>query len=356
MRRSFDSNFSTNIHYYSVYDILKMVDNGRIDIEIDHIDTVRAQITKHSRDIERILLGLPSSTTFWIERELFGSFKILYGAEFISAVKLFIDGRFALRGMKYLPHLNNMIFDYLSFQERDRLYNSEMLFQQINGDIHPQLKCEFYRSLYKNSRDKNISQVAREFAFTRAHKFLDNMQNDLDFRVDFINHYQDKRDKKRNEAKKHQFLLMVILFIYLKENDYHLDFFGDSHHTSLIKTVDYFYIDEVISSKISSHDYIETALDKIMMHIDMSEIDLRFYEKNALAIIDNILSLHKINTINLNASPSSEASYPFLTDTVSIESFISLIFIALFNKKNPNIFFKGSFGNKNYKILELFND
>jgi len=312
------SSILTSLQQVSLHNLLDMVKTGRIDLNAKFSDPFRWSKKKKSRVIENLLLGLPSPH-LWVEETPFGDLNILEGAELVEAVKSFIDNDFNLHDMRYLTHLNEARFIDLSYFEVNTLYDSNLLLREIRHETHPRYKCELYRSIHQGSGTKYTSQKARGYAFKKAYDLLCELSKTL--HNAFYYQSSNKREDEKNEAKRHEFLLMIILFLYFKEEGFDLNqnYKGEYRYN-------------IENTKISPNDYLNIALDKVMMMIDTNPPEADYYFDMVIESIESAMYYKKIDMISTIKTISNENSDIHASNENKI---INHIYKELFYEKIP---------------------
>ncbi|EHI9272441.1 hypothetical protein J9102_001563 [Vibrio vulnificus] len=340
MRNKFGSYIATNYSTIDVYSLLRRLESGRIELYPEFDDHVRGASANHksSQLIETFLLGLPSSS-IWIEQEDYGSSTILEGADIAETLKLFVEDQFRLTGLRYFGHLNGLRFSQIRSSDREDFLSSELLIREVKYDAHPRLKCEFYRNLHQHNRNKNVSQIARSYAFKNAYRCLNEFSFNLTERLNLSMGYNDSRDRGKNEARIHEFSLTVILMLYLE-------------NIKPIKNSDDFSDDSLLNEQIFLDDTIEIALDKMMMLIDMGEISTHSYLKKANDVVYDLYSSLDINSVQIKSYPSYKQR-ALRDDIYSLDEMLEMICNNIFgNRKTKRIFTK-KLRVRDYKVSEL---
>lgn len=99
-------------------------------------------VTGESRIIESILLGFPFSPIFTAKLED-GSVALLNHSETLNAIKLFIDQKFALKGLSILKEVEGMKFFDLPESCKDCILKFTFLVAQVDKPVTPKEILDF---------------------------------------------------------------------------------------------------------------------------------------------------------------------------------------------------------------------
>ncbi|WP_394142094.1 hypothetical protein [Vibrio chagasii] len=285
MRNNFGSYISTNHSHITVHRLLDWLESERIELYSKYSEPIRITKTKRSQIIENLLLGIPSNSV-WIEQEHFGASIVLQGVEILETISSFVNNEFRLTELRYFNHLNGCFFDSMRYYEHDMLLSSELQMSEIKYDAHPRLKCEFFRNLNQSDRQKNVSQLARNYAFKFAYRILRDCSESLMNNFDFSMSYQDSRDRTKNEARINEFILTVILMLVVS-------------HMKPKSIENRFHSEDFLSNELYYDDVIEIALDKIMMSIDLNEISIGNYYDELIQLVMLVLNKSHADSISI---------------------------------------------------------
>lgn len=285
MRNNFSSYISTRHTQISVHRILDWLESERIELYSEYSEPSRITRKKKSKIIESLLLGIPLNN-IWIEQDHLGSSVVIKGLDILETIKSFINDEFRLTGLRYFHNLEGSSFRTMGHSECDILLSSGLQMSEVKYDAHPRLKCEFFRNLHHDNRQKNISQLARNYAFKNAYKSLRDYSHLLMDNYNFSMSYQDPRDSNKNEARVNEFILTVILMIVVSGMKY-----NRSHRSS--------YHDNFLSSEVIYQDYIDIALDKVMMSIDSGEISINQYFNDIENLMRTVLNSLQADSIGI---------------------------------------------------------
>lgn len=311
-----------------------MIDVGKIDPFPEFIEPVRWTSLKKSQVIESLLLGLPSSV-IWVEEDRFGLSTVLEGTELISTIKDFIDGRFSLRNLDYFKYLNNRCFEDLSYPEKESIFNASIIVNTMNYNVHPRLKCENFRRLHQGNRYTGMSQSARNYAFKNAHYFLKDISNlFIDEFIQNENEFSSNRRIEKMNVIIQEEILTSITLLYVSD-----------FHNEIRENHIYHADDNILNSEIFLDDRLDIALDKVMMKLDMDELNLEHIKNDML---DFLFYIFREYTLDTESFGTLNRNFPLRKRFG--KSFLDYVFITAFNINNN---FSMRRDTKIGKILEM---
>lgn len=288
-----------NTKQVSLYELLEMIDVGRFDYKSYFRLPARWNIRFKSQLIESIILGVPNEEV-WAEEDKYGQINILSGIDIISTLIEFKEGRFKLKGLRYLYEFEGAYFNDLQYSFKDDLFESILNLNILHYDLNPLIKCLFLKKVNKVKLGRVSNQVARNFCFRKAGERL------REFSIYVFETFVDKDFGKRTNKAIDSFilsfqedLLLFVLLNFMKERKR----FDEWSHLKE-NTLNYTHNHEFV--RLQDHDQVDIALDKVMFEIDMSsevgirELEQVFHEVNDILKADSS-PIEKVGLINRNS-------------------------------------------------------
>jgi hypothetical protein len=347
MKSEFASGFRTQVNTRSVFDITMMIKNGRLDRFPYFGQAFTWTAAKMSRFIESMLLGLPVSE-IWVEEDRYGALILIDGAERINAIMLFLEGRLYLKNLSLLSVLNNLNFHDLEYSYSNVFESSLLTVNIVSVDVHPILKCEFYRRLHENSGYKDGAQISRNYAFRSAFNDLEVVQSSLE-NIVFSNTKgaRSGKGKLKSDARIQEFFLYLILIIRLKDDDFSDKVFcykkemmyGGGYHRY----------------ELNPSDTIESALDQVMLDIDFRKNTTELEENviDALGLLNGRVLGLSFSSKNLSVLDVEHESD--LQVHMTMDQYLSQCLFSVFNLKFKNEDVKAfKFSRRNIELKRVF--
>ncbi len=304
--------FKTKVHQAATNDLMRYIETGRLDLFSEFRESFAWSQAKKSKFIESLLLGLPVSS-IWVEETKYGSLLIIDGIQRIEAIRAFINNEFNLKRITVLNDLNGCYYSDLEFRIQNALVDSVITINTIYHDVNPRLKCEFYRRYHEGDRNKNVSQIARNYAFSRASEKLRSLAENYS-RIVTVSQIRGRFGKERykSNARIEEFYLGLILINTLLEG---IIYGVNNKYSYSIENVD-------LPIELLHDDSIETALDKTMMLVEHNDFDVEH------TLVGRSLSLlceiKGVKQIDLTYSSKIKA-YSLSNNMLSIDEALSLV-------------------------------
>jgi hypothetical protein len=263
------TNFSRmrfNTKQVSLYELLQMIDVGRFEYKSYFKLPSRWNSRIRSQMIESIILGVPNEE-IWAEEDKYGQINILSGIDIISTLIEFKEGRFKLKGLRYLHELDGIDFHDLRYSLQDELFESPLNLHILHYNLDPLIKCLFLKDINKVKLGRVSNQVARNLSFRKADERL------RDFSSYIFEKYVKKSLEKQSLKEFDSFvlsfqedLLLFVLLNFLRDGKVYDK--NRSDEWNYQRDNEYDYRTHHKAMKILIDDQLDIALDKIMLEID----------------------------------------------------------------------------------------
>lgn len=171
-----------NADSYSISDLMRMVDNGDIEIAPRFQRHFIWDKTRQSRLIESIFLGLPLPAIYLSEYDD-GRMTIVDGLQRISTIRDFVRGDLRLCNMEYFDICNGKTFMELDLPELQlrRFYRTQIMCFKIDYRSPSQLKYDLFRRLNTGGKALNDQEIRNCLSRSTVQDTLFNMINSQEF-------------------------------------------------------------------------------------------------------------------------------------------------------------------------------
>lgn len=229
----FDIRIHEEAELVSLHEILQMIEYQKLELYTKYPVDLKKTIQQKTHIIESRMLGIPCHT-LWLEENTYGKKTIFSGAEMLLALYEFINGKFSLKGLRYLKDLENSQYNDLDYKNKEYLYDSIFEIRSIAYDSDLLLKCLLFRDINYKKLGRHTDQAARAFAFNYAETLLT-------YHFEELFNNGSKSQMKEILSLQEDILLLILLMII-----------NDS---------------DLIKFNICKTDTVIIALDKIMLSI-----------------------------------------------------------------------------------------
>ncbi|MFZ6751981.1 hypothetical protein ACO0KY_01300 [Undibacterium sp. Dicai25W] len=226
-----DENFRYKTQNYSLHFVLRQIESGRMSVTPEFKDLKAQSNRERSLFIESLILGIPTQP-IWCEESPFGDYIVIEGSERLVTIVDFVMGKFPLTTLKIRKEYRGYHFKSLPYHEKISLEDRyPFTFVIINNDTPPRLKCEFFRRLLNDTGNTN-DQAARNFAWPRTFRFLQEIKNSCESLIDFAPrdprwHLHPKTTKVSSEIDE-VFLYMLMIYSILRGDVFEEAYLDDS--------------------------------------------------------------------------------------------------------------------------------
>ncbi|EOL8876845.1 hypothetical protein FD428_05440 [Citrobacter sp. TBCP-5362] len=252
-----------DVRFLNVRTLLDRVDSGRLDAKPPYGSMPALSIAIRSQMIESLILGL-STETFWAEQDGLGRTMLLSGFEMVSAIAAFAWGRFALKDLRVLKHLEGLSFDNIDYADRRQFEQMELIFITISYDSNPLLKCMLVEKINRPRHGSNAAQFARNIIFPAcAEKILDLATYCLE-RHDFSGLPAEK-NMNRLLLRMQTDLFYGLLICFVKSHWWDISGHHDLGHDAFSRSR---ALERLYSHDIAPSDDLDYALNKLAMMLD----------------------------------------------------------------------------------------
>lgn len=190
-----------NADSYSISDLMRMVDNGDIEIAPRFQRHFIWDKTRQSRLIESIFLGLPLPAIYLSEYDD-GRMTIVDGLQRISTIRDFVNGKLRLCNMEYFEFCNGKTFKELDLPELQlrRFYRTQITCFKIDYRSPNQLKYDLFRRLNTGGKALNDQEIRNCLSRSCVQETLYNMISSQEFVVATGDSIKDTRMAAQESA------------------------------------------------------------------------------------------------------------------------------------------------------------
>ena len=204
-----------NTDSYSISDLMRMVDNGDIEMTPNFQRNFVWDRTRQSRLIESIFLGLPLPAIYLSEYDD-GRMTIVDGLQRISTIKAFIDKKLRLCNMEYFDFCNGKTFEDLKLPDLQsrRFYRTQITCFKIDYRSPSQLKYDLFRRLNTGGKALNDQEIRNCLSRKDVRDTLRKMITSKEFQAATDNSIKDTRMAAQESA-----LRFICFYDFYKESD-----------------------------------------------------------------------------------------------------------------------------------------
>lgn len=202
---------------YSISDLMRMVEQGDIEIAPRFQRNFVWDKTRQSRLIESIFLGLPLPAIYLSEYDD-GRMTIVDGLQRISTIRDFMNNRLRLCNMEYFNYCNGLTFSELHLPDLQlrRFYRTQITCFKIDYRSPNQLKYDLFRRLNTGGKALNDQEIRNCLSRSNVQDTLYNMISSQEFQTATCGSIKDTRMAAQESA------LRFICFYNLYTNDFRL--------------------------------------------------------------------------------------------------------------------------------------
>ncbi|RKR53697.1 hypothetical protein C7387_3166 [Yokenella regensburgei] len=208
-----DGSIRSKMINYTPMDIVKSIQEKRINIKPSFKSHHDWPISWASRIIESLILGFPIQNIICEENE-FGELTVLDGTKILNSLFRFFNGEFRLKDLTLRKDLNGCMLNELSYREYSFLMERYIFtFVIINYDSPNMLKYEFYKRINATTTRFTV-QSARNYAFPKMFEMIKNIEsmtgNSIKYNIFKSN---ASRDVFKSRTDIDQFILFLCMFV-----------------------------------------------------------------------------------------------------------------------------------------------
>lgn len=156
---------------YSVRQILDMIKDQELDLAPDFQRELVWDDRRKARLIESILLRIPLPA-FYFDADKQGRLSVIDGIQRLSAVRDFVDGKYALQSLEYLRHLENKKFAELEPVWTRRVQGTQIIANVIDPQTPAPVKFDIFRRINTGGQALNTQELRHCIAKTRSRQLL----------------------------------------------------------------------------------------------------------------------------------------------------------------------------------------
>lgn len=186
---------------YSISDLMRMVENGDIEIAPRFQRNFVWDKTRQSRLIESIFLGLPLPAIYLSEYDD-GRMTIVDGLQRISTIRDFMTDKLRLCNMEYFDYCNGKTFSELHLPDLQlrRFYRTQITCFKIDYRSPNQLKYDLFRRLNTGGKVLNDQEIRNCLSRSHVQDALYNMTSSKEFKAATCGSIKDTRMAAQESA------------------------------------------------------------------------------------------------------------------------------------------------------------
>ncbi|WP_296124518.1 DUF262 domain-containing protein [uncultured Bacteroides sp.] len=186
---------------YSISDLIRMVENGDIEIAPRFQRNFVWDKTRQSRLIESIFLGLPLPAIYLSEYDD-GRMTIVDGLQRISTIRDFMNDKLRLCNMEYFDYCNGRTFSELKLPNLQlrRFYRTQITCFKIDYRSPNQLKYDLFRRLNTGGKALNDQEIRNCLSRSHVQDALYNMISSEEFKSATCGSIKDTRMAAQESA------------------------------------------------------------------------------------------------------------------------------------------------------------
>ncbi len=167
---------------YSISDLMRMVEQGDLEIAPRFQRNFVWDKTRQSRLIESVFLGLPLPAIYLSEYDD-GRMTIVDGLQRISTIRAFMNDKLRLCNMEYFDYCNGKTFSELHLPDLQlrRFYRTQITCFKIDYRSPNQLKYDLFRRLNTGGKALNDQEIRNCLSRSRVQDTLYNMISSKEF-------------------------------------------------------------------------------------------------------------------------------------------------------------------------------
>lgn len=227
---------TNNFFLPQIRDII--VNGDAVNIRPEYQRRLRWTSKQKSLLIESLLLNVPIPPVFFFENDL-ARYEVMDGQQRLNAIKEFLEGDFALRGLTVLSHLNGRRYTKLSPRVKRNLDRSSIsaivLLQESQGRLRRSDSSRYYElrrfvferlntggkrlnaqeirnAVYGGEFNNLITFLSRDSIFTKIWEIPEYTKSDP-------NEYYEEPERQRNYLYKSMGDCQIVLRFFALEND-----------------------------------------------------------------------------------------------------------------------------------------
>lgn len=211
---------------YDLETLVKKIEKGLINLNPDYQRKHRWDVEKSSKLIESLILNIPIPTIYLsydvdVDTPDDGArFSVIDGQQRLTAIVLFFQNKYALKGLKLLEKLNGCYYrDLPDFLYR-RLEERTIKCLRIDSTVDPQVKYDIFERLNSGSvklEAHELRNAVYRGAFNEACKKL---AENADFRSLLQVPSKPELTSQHSKVKKMEDVELVVRFAALRNDEY----------------------------------------------------------------------------------------------------------------------------------------
>ena len=186
---------------YSISDLMRMVEQGDIEIAPRFQRNFVWDKTRQSRLIESIFLGLPLPAIYLSEYDD-GRMTIVDGLQRISTIRDFMNDKLRLCNMEYFDYCNGMTFSELHLPNLQlrRFYRTQITCFKIDYRSPNQLKYDLFKRLNTGGKALNDQEIRNCLSRSNVQETLYSMVSSKEFKFATCDSIKDTRMAAQESA------------------------------------------------------------------------------------------------------------------------------------------------------------
>lgn len=186
---------------YSISDLMRMVENGDIEIAPRFQRNFVWDKTRQSRLIESVFLGLPLPAIYLSEYDD-GRMTIVDGLQRISTIRDFMNDKLRLCNMEYFDYCNGRTFSELKLPDLQlrRFYRTQITCFKIDYRSPNQLKYDLFRRLNTGGKALNDQEIRNCLSRSHVQDALYSMASSEEFKTATCGSIKDTRMAAQESA------------------------------------------------------------------------------------------------------------------------------------------------------------
>lgn len=156
---------------YSLLDMIRFIDNARIDLSPDFQRHFVWKDYQQSRLIESLLLRIPLPV-FYLSEDEEGLYQVVDGLQRLTTIHLFFKNKLKLKGLEYLEDCENKTFETLQPKYQRRIEDTQLSFNVIAPTTPISVKFEIFKRINEGGKPLNRQEIRNSMAKPHVRNFI----------------------------------------------------------------------------------------------------------------------------------------------------------------------------------------
>lgn len=167
---------------FSLLDIIRFIDQSRIDLSPDFQRHFVWKDIQQSRLIESLLLRIPLPV-FYLSEDEDGLYQVVDGLQRLTTIHRFIKNKLKLKGLEYLNECEGYYFSSIPPKYQRRLEDTQLTFNVIAPTTPISVKFEIFKRINEGGKPLNRQEIRNSMAKPHIRDFIKKLASSTFFKI-----------------------------------------------------------------------------------------------------------------------------------------------------------------------------